>query len=160
MAIEIERKFLVAGDGWRHGADAGTVIRQGYLAASPTVAVRVRTCGEHAFLTVKGGGDPRARSEFEYAIPPADAHAMLDGLCRPPLIDKTRYRVPFAGHTWEIDVFAGDNAGLVLAEVELAAADEAVALPPWVGAEVTDDPRYLNANLARHPYGTWGKAAG
>lgn len=157
MATEIERKFLVTGDGWRHGA-TGIAIRQGYLAASPAVAVRVRTRGERAFLTVKGGASARVRSEFEYEIPRADAETMLDALCPPPLIEKTRYSVRFADHLWEIDVFAGDNAGLVLAEVELAAADEPVALPPWVGAEVTDDPRYLNANLARRPYRTWAAA--
>ncbi len=154
MATEIERKFLVRADDWRAGA-SGVVIRQGYLASSPALAVRVRTCGERAYLTIKAGASARVRSEFEYEIPAAEASIMLDALCPPPLIEKTRYRVAFAGHTWEVDVFEGDNKGLIMAEVELTAEDEVVALPSWVGEEVTDDPRYLNANLARQPFRTW-----
>jgi CYTH domain-containing protein len=154
---EIERKFLVAGDGWRAGAE-GVLIRQGYLVTAPALSVRVRICGERGFLTVKGGEGTLVRQEFEYEIPVADAGAMLDGLCQKPLIEKTRHAVRHAGHTWEIDVFSGENAGLVLAEVELAAVDERLELPPWVGREVTDDPRYLNANLAREPFRTWGSA--
>lgn len=159
MGQEIERKFLLAGDGWRAGAE-GVAIRQGYLAASPVLAVRVRIRGARGYLTVKGGGGTLVREEFEYEIPAADAQAMLDGLCLRPLVEKTRYTVRHRGHTWEIDVFEGDNAGLVVAEVELAAAGEVVALPDWVGREVTDDPRYLNANLARHPYRTWAADGG
>lgn len=154
MATEIERKFLVVGDGWRSGATA-VRIRQGYLHVAETLSVRVRTLGDRAFLTIKSGQLGPVRGEYEYPIPVADAAEMLDRLCPPPLIDKTRYSLDYAGRTWVVDVFAADNAGLVVAEVELEAADAAVTLPPWVGREVTDDGRYLNVNLISHPYQTW-----
>lgn len=155
MAIEIERKFLVRDDRWRAEASPGVRYRQGYLCTDVDRVVRVRTVGDGGFLTVKGATVGIARLEFEYPIPRANADAMLDRLCPAPLIEKTRYRVPFAGRVWEVDVFAGDNAGLILAEVELPSADAAVVLPPWAGAEVSDDPRYYNSNLARMPYGRW-----
>lgn len=155
MGQEIERKFLVAGDGWRAGADAGTALRQGYLCADAARSVRVRVAGREATLTIKGPGDGAVRDEFEYPIPLDDAHALLDRLCARPFIEKTRHRLSHAGHVWEIDVFGGDNAPLVVAEVELARADEHVVLPPWIGPEVTDDPRFTNARLATHPYTRW-----
>ena len=158
MAREIERKFLVTGEGWRAGAaDAGTAYRQGYLSAGADAGctVRVRIGGERAFLTVKGPAEGAARDEYEYPIPFADAAEMLERLCAGGTVEKVRHLVPFAGRTWEVDVFAGENAPLVVAEVEIETTDATVALPPWVGSEVTDDPRYTNAALARSPYSRW-----
>ena len=151
---EIERKFLVGNDSWRPGA-SGTRFRQGYLSTDPERTVRVRLEGDRGVLTIKGPSRGISRAEFEYPIPAAEAATLLDTLCLQPLIEKTRYRVEHGGHLWEIDEFAGDNAGLVLAEVELSSEDEQVALPPWVGMEVSNDPRYFNANLARHPFSRW-----
>lgn len=154
MGLEIERKFLVTGTAWKALA-AGVLIRQGYLSSAAERTVRVRIAGDQGFLTVKGKSRGLTRAEFEYAIPVEDAAAMLDGLCEKPLIEKTRYRVPFGAHTWEVDEFHGANAGLVVAEVELASADEEPALPPWVGREVSRDARYFNANLVKKPFTTW-----
>ena len=154
MQIEIERKFLLKNDDWRKGA-SGILYRQGYLCTDPERTVRVRIGGDTAILAIKGGGDGIARAEFEYPLPMEDAAHLLDRLCLQPLVEKYRYRVPFAGLTWEIDEFLGTNAGLLLAEVELERVDQPVPLPPWAGAEVTGDPRYYNAYLARHPYTTW-----
>ncbi len=145
--VEVERKFLVVSDGWRTG-EPGVSIAQGYLAAGGPATVRVRRMGDSAYLTIKGRPVGGARPEFEYPIPVAHAEAML-ALCPGQPLAKTRYRVPFGGRTWEVDVFEGRLAGLVLAEVELDRIDAAVDLPPWVGREVTDDPRYLNENLAQ-----------
>lgn len=158
MAIECERKFLVTADDWRPAARP-VAIRQGYLADERGVAVRVRIAGDAAFLTVKGarltgGAAGMSRLEFEYAIPLADGRALL-GLCRPPLIEKVRHILDHEGHEWVVDVFEGDNAGLIVAEVELHRPDEPLVLPAWVGEEVTSDPRYLNVSLAKHPYRSW-----
>jgi len=155
MGQEIERKFLVAGDGWRARADAGRRMRQGYLIADEARSVRVRVAGDVATMTIKGPSDGAVRDEFEYGIPLADAEALLERLCLRPFIEKTRHRVEHAGHLWEVDVFEGDNAPLVVAEVELARADEAVALPEWVGREVTGDGRFTNARLVERPYARW-----
>ena len=154
MGTEIERKFLVAGDGWRASAP-GRHIRQGYLSVDPARAVRVRTAGEKAWLTVKGALTGLSRPEFDYAIPLADARQMLDTLCHQPLIDKTRYKIRHGDHLWEVDEFHGANGGLVIAEVELDSETEIFARPPWLGPEVSDDPRYLNINLFRHAYREW-----
>lgn len=154
MGQEIERKYLVRGDAWRHLAE-GTVYRQGYLSTVKERTVRVRTMGDRGFLTVKGITVGATRTEFEYAIPLDDADRMLDELCLRPLIEKTRYLVTHGGHEWEIDEFTGENAGLVVAEVELDSEDEAIALPEWIGDEVTHDPRYFNANLIAHPFTAW-----
>lgn len=154
MPKEIERKFLVTGEPWR-AASSGTTYRQGYLSSHPERSVRVRTDGKKAKLTVKGLTRGATRDEFEYDLPLGDAEAMLDQLCERPLIEKTRYLVPYGGRTWEIDVFQGDNLGLVVAEVELASEDESLALPPWVAREVTDDPRYFNSNLVKNPFKNW-----
>ena len=154
MGIEIERKFLVRSDEWRVGA-AGQEVRQGFLSTDPERTVRIRVVGDRGYLTVKGRARGLARDEFEYPIPAADAEALLDGLCLRPLIEKTRYRVEHAGLIWEVDEFAGDNRGLVLAEVELADASTAVERPPWVGPEVSHDSRYYNANLVHHPFTRW-----
>jgi CYTH domain-containing protein len=154
MAREIERKFLVTNTDWKIGA-VGEPYRQGYLSTEKTRVVRVRTAGRRGYLTIKGLTTGISRVEFEYEIPADDAAEMLDDLCVPPLIEKTRYRVRFGGLTWEIDEFHGDNAGLVVAEVELTSPTQAVDLPPWVGREVSDDPRYFNVNLVQHPFTTW-----
>jgi adenylate cyclase len=160
MATEIERKFLLADDGWKPLADAGVVIRQGYLnTSSPNhqgkSSVRVRIAGEHANLNIKGATLGVTRQEYEYPIPLADASELLDTLADGPLIEKTRYHVRHGTHTWEIDVFAGDNQGLVVAEIELAAADEGFERPSWLGEEVSDDPRYYNVCLVKHPFKDW-----
>jgi len=154
MAIEIERKFLVHDDGWRRGA-VGKSYHQGYLTIDPERTVRVRIAGAEAFLTIKGKTEGMARNEFEYPIPLTDATLLLDQLCLRPLIEKTRYTLVYAGRTWEIDEFGGDNSGLILAEIELDSSDEEVELPPWVGEEVTDDHRYYNASLTQNPYRKW-----
>jgi adenylate cyclase len=156
MSKEIERKFLVKGDGWREmSRDAGLVIRQGYLSSKPACTVRVRAHGDRAFITVKGAPVGIVRAEYEYEIPLADAEEMLDTLCERPLIEKTRHELKTAGGAWVVDVFAGDNKGLVIAEVELDEAKQAIELPGWIAQEVTDDPRYLNVNLVKHPFNRW-----
>lgn len=154
MAQEIERKFLVVGDAWRTLA-TGTPYCQGYLSTVKGRTVRVRLVGEKGYLTVKGPSAGASRAEFEYEIPVADAEAMLVELCERPLIEKTRRKIPFEGLVWDVDDFAGDNAGLVVAEVELDDEAQEVRLPDWVGEEVTHDPRYFNANLVAHPYKDW-----
>lgn len=154
MAREIERKFLVLDETWRDGA-VGVPIRQGYLNLAPERTVRVRTAGGRAFLTVKGKTVGAARPEFEYEIPLADGIALLTDLAEKPLLEKRRYRLPWGGLTWEIDEFSGENAGLVVAEVELRDEGQPLVKPAWVGEEVTGDPRYFNASLVRRPYRTW-----
>lgn len=156
MAKEIERKFLVRDDSWRNN-HSGKPYRQGYLSTVKERTVRVRTAGEKAFLTVKGVSSGAARSEYEYEIPTADANEMLDRLCERPLIEKTRYRIPYENLRWEVDEFAGENRGLIVAEVELKDENEHFARPPWVGREVTDDPRYYNVNLVAHPFSKWNR---
>jgi adenylate cyclase len=155
MGTEIERKFLVHDRSVLDGAE-GVAYRQGYLSTDPERTVRIRRAGAHAFVTIKGLMRGTTRAEFEYAIPLEDVNALLD-LCLRPVIEKTRYRIDHAGLTWEVDVFEGDNDGLVVAEVELPWADTAVAIPAWVGAEVTADARYQNANLVRHPFRDWDR---
>jgi adenylate cyclase len=157
MKIEIERKFLLKNDDWRKGVD-GTLYRQGYLCTDPQRTVRVRVGGGEAILAVKGAGAGLARPEFEFPIPATDAEELLARCCLQPLVEKYRYRVPFAGLTWEVDEFLGANRGLVLAEIELERVDQPVPLPSWVGAEVTADPRYYNAYLARHPFTSWTRS--
>ena len=154
MAVEIERKFLVEGDGWRAGAK-GAVYRQGYLARGAECSVRVRLSADRAWLTVKGPTAGLRRLEHEYEIPVADAEEMLDRLCAEAIIEKRRYLVEHAGHTWEVDEFHGLNEGLVIAEIELDDERQEVELPDWLGAEVSHDPRYYNSNLAEDPYSRW-----
>ena len=155
MGVEIERKYLVKSDAWRELADAGTEYLQGYLIGARQASVRVRIEGNQAFLNIKSMTLDISRLEFQYPIPLADAREMLTQLCAKPLVEKTRYRVPHANHVWEIDVFAGVNQGLIVAEVELAAVNESLELPSWIGEEVSRDARYYNVNLARQPYATW-----
>ena len=154
MPKEIEKKFLVKGDDWR-GKAVGKRYRQGYLSTVKERTVRVRTVDAKGFITVKGQSVGASRSEYEYEIPVTDANEMLDRLCERPLIEKTRYRIPGAGVVWEVDEFGGENRGLIVAEVELESEDQQVSLPDWIGREVTDDPRYFNANLVAHPYSRW-----
>lgn len=159
MAVEIERKFLVATDRWRFDeqgvARHGVRFRQGYIPGNEDATVRVRLEGERGVLTIKARANGFSRLEYEYTIPAADAIEMLDKVCPQPQIDKVRYQVTVGEHVWEVDEFLGENAGLVVAEVELDAENEQFTLPEWVGAEVTEDTRYLNVNLARNPYRTW-----
>ncbi len=154
MGTEIERKFLVVGTAWKAGLQ-GNRVRQGYLCVEKERTVRVRAVDEHGWLTVKGVTRGVSRLEFEYPIPVADAHRLLDALCLQPIIDKTRYEIRHRGHLWEVDEFHGANQGLVVAEIELDSEDEAFARPPWLGDEVSDDARYFNAELVRHPYRDW-----
>ncbi len=154
MATEIERKFLVKNDSWRAGA-SGTSFRQGYLCAEPERTVRVRLEGAQGRLTIKGKSLGISRAEFEYEISADEAAEMLETLCLRPLIEKTRYRVEHAGRLWEVDVFHAENSGLIIAELELEAADSLFSLPDWVGTEVSADPRYFNANLVKQPYCRW-----
>lgn len=155
MATEIERKFLVSSDRWRDDVVEAIRYRQGYLGEADTSSVRVRVSDADAFLNIKGATVGAARLEYEYPIPLADAHEILDQLCRKPLIEKTRFYVNHKGHLWEIDVFEGENAGLVVAEVELDSVGEAFSRPPWLGKEVTQDIRYYNASLVSYPYTQW-----
>ena len=154
MAEEIERKFLVADSSWREQAQ-GTFYRQGYIPTQNRATVRVRIVGEQGYLTVKGPTAGITRLEFEYAIPLVEADSLLAHLCQPPLIEKWRYQLTMGNHLWEIDEFLGDNAGLVLAEIELASETESFSKPSWLGEEVSQDPRYYNVNLAKHPYCQW-----
>lgn len=154
MGLEIERKFLVRDEEWR-SLGQGVLLRQGYLSSAPERVVRVRVEGDSAMLTIKGKSRGATRSEWEYPIPLEDARAFLDGLCERPIIEKKRYRIPHAGMVWEVDEFFGENAGLVVAEIELESEDQAFSKPEWVGEEVTHDARYFNANLLKHPYSTW-----
>ncbi len=155
MGIEIERKFLVVGDDWR--AAPGVPCAQGYLNRDKQRTVRVRIVESRAWLTIKGANAGATRAEFEYPIPVADAEQLL-ALCDGPLVRKLRRVVVHAGATWEIDEFQGDNAGLVVAEIELPSEDTEFEAPPWLGAEVTHDARYFNSNLATAPFSTWAEA--
>ena len=154
MAKEIERKFLVIGEAWRALA-AGTAYRQGYLSTVKERTVRVRTIDASGFLTIKGISVGATRVEYEYEIPAADANEMLDDLCEKPIIEKNRYKIPFAGMTWEVDEFFGVNDGLIVAEIELTDEAQAFEKPDWIGDEVTGDPRYFNSNLIAKPFTTW-----
>jgi adenylate cyclase len=157
---EIERKFLVANDGWRGGADQGRRFRQAYLAETDRVAIRIRIKdGTEAVLTVKSASPGSSRVEFEYPMPVGDAE-VLSELRQGSLLEKTRFHTRHAGRVWEIDVYAGDNEGLVIAEVELESESANVDLPAWVGREVTDEACYYAARLAMRPYRSWPDAAG
>lgn len=157
MPVEIERKFLVAGDGWRTAVARTELYRQGYLANSAACSIRVRLADAGAWLNIKGRVQGARRAEYEYAIPPEEAAELLE-LCSEGRIEKHRHFVPHGGREWEVDEFFGDNAGLVVAEIELDHEDETLDVPPWAGAEVTDDVRYYNSSLARTPWTAWGKA--
>ena len=153
MGVEIERKFLVV-SGF-HPAGEGVLYRQGYLSTDPERVVRVRLAGESGFLTIKGRVEKGCCPEYEYPIPAADAAEMLDSLCAGNEVRKTRYRLPFRGYVWEVDVFEGVNRGLVLAEVEMESIEARPELPEWIDEEVTGDRRYFNACLSECPFSKW-----
>jgi adenylate cyclase len=158
VAIEVERKFLVAGEGWRSNVAAVRRFRQFYLVGEGKANIRVRIEDDaRAWLTIKSAAHGRIRDEFEYSIPLPDALEM-SRMAEGWIIEKTRHIVPYEGHDWEVDVFSGDNLGLVIAEVELASANERFDLPCWAGDEVTDDRRYYNASLAHCPFRQWPRS--
>jgi adenylate cyclase len=157
MPREIERKFLLKSDAWRSHIRESRPMSQGYLVSANKLSVRVRIAGKEAWLNIKSGGLSASRQEYEYPLPLDEARELL-ALAEGPLIDKTRHFVEHRGMTWEIDEFGGDNAGLVVAEVELDSEDAPFARPPWVGAEVTHLRRYYNVCLVSHPYRAWNEA--
>jgi adenylate cyclase len=154
MGVEIERKFLVVGDAWRTLGEP-SLLRQGYLSLDPARTVRVRIENGRGALTIKGRNSGATRGEWEYPIPLAEAAELLDTLCATPLVEKYRTRVNVGNHVWEVDEFLGENKGLLVAEIELAAEDEIFLLPEWVGAEVTGDTRYYNSSLITLPFSRW-----
>ena len=155
MATEIERKFLLNDSSWKSFADEGTVYSQGYLVGSKMSSVRVRIQGKHAYLNIKSATIDITRQEFEYEIPIDEATEILETLCEKPLIRKTRYHIKNENHLWEIDVFEGENKGLVVAEIELSDKNESFNKPEWLGIEVSDDERYYNVSLVKHPFKDW-----
>ena len=155
MPTEIERKFLVVGTDWKESASFKESIQQGYLCADVERSVRVRATAERAWIAIKGRLQGMTRAEFEYPIPVTDARELIGTLCLPGVIEKTRYQVDVNDLSWEVDEFFGANAGLVVAEIELATEKQTISLPAWIGKEVTFDPRYLNASLGHHPYSEW-----
>ncbi len=173
MAMEIERKFLVQGAPWQEQASQGVKITQGYLCTDRERSIRIRLCepmttttpsptknrAEYsdctAFITIKSFVSALTTHEYEYAIPPQEARVLLDTLALSPPIEKIRHRIAHAGHTWEVDVFLGANAGLVVAEIELTQEDEAFAKPAWLLEEVTYNTQYKNSHLVHKPFSTW-----
>ena len=154
MGREIEKKFLIADNSWR-GLAEGSLYCQGYLNSEKGRTVRVRTVNERGILTIKGPEANGVRLEYEYDIPITEAREMLFQLCHRPLIEKIRYRILYAGFNWEVDEFKGENAGLLLAEIELDFVGQQFEKPPWIGMEVTGDTRYYNACLVQNPYSHW-----
>lgn len=148
MGKEIERKFLVCDKSFMRMAESSTEIRQAYLSTSPDATVRVRIAGAKAFITVKSRNRGASRDEWEYDVPVSDAEEMIAACCGHSLVSKRRYVVPYGAHRWEIDVFDGRLAGLTVAEVELREENEPVAIPPFIGREVTGDTRYYNSSLS------------
>ncbi|MDB5908505.1 MAG: adenylate cyclase [Massilia sp.] len=153
MGVEIERKFLLAGDGWRALGEP-VLLRQGYLCNEPARVVRVRIEGDAAYITIKGKSSGATRGEWEYPIPLGDANELL-ALCELPLVEKYRRKIEFGGNVWEVDEFLGANQGLVLAEIELSSEDQAFEKPDWIGKDVTHDSRYYNSNLVKNPFSGW-----
>ncbi len=155
MGVEIERKFLVNLAEWQIvEKPQGSSYRQGYILKEPQKTIRIRVTDQQSFMTIKGQSTSFSRSEYEYVIPTKDAEELLANFCKEVIV-KTRYCIDYAGKTWEVDVFAGDNDGLIVAEIELDSEDEQFELPAWVAQEVTGDNRYYNSNLSVHPYATW-----
>ena len=157
MGIEIERKFLLANADWRRAVTRSVTMLQGYLASSESCSIRVRLTADEARLNIKSATLGIERQEFDYALPKADAEHMLRTLCGTRTLNKTRHFVMYAGQEWEIDEFAGTNAGLIVAEIELTHRDQTFSPPPWLGREVSDDVRYYNSRLVEFPYKDWAK---
>lgn len=155
MATEIERKFLIVNDSWREQVTQEKNIRQGYFASAGKASLRIRISGDSANLNIKSATLDVTRLEYEIPIALSDAKEMLENLCERPFIEKVRYLVPFGDHVWEVDEFSGDNQGLLVAEIELSSADENFEKPDWLGEEVSDDERYYNVCLVKHPYKDW-----
>ncbi len=155
MATEIERKFLVKNDNWKSQVTKQKHLVQGYLSGSEHSSIRVRISGESAHLNIKSTTLALTRKEYEYPIPLQDAQEILAELCQKPMIEKTRYYIKDQEFVWEVDVFAGENQGLVVAEIELNSADQKYPRPDWLGEEVSDDPRYYNVSLLKHPFKDW-----
>ena len=151
----MERKFLVKDDRWRQEITETLILRQGYLMTDPHCTVRVRASNSSAWLTIKGKNAGGATPEFEYPIPKDDAATMLEQLAHRPLVEKKRHMVPYGGFLWEVDEFFGANAGLIIAEIELASLDQPFPRPPWVGAEVTGELQYYNSSLVARPFSQW-----
>lgn len=156
MACEIERKFLVRETLWQKPGQ-GVRIVQAYLHTAPDLTIRLRIAGGRGFLTLKGFCSGCSRSEYEYPIPAGDAESMLREFPVSDLVRKTRYLCPYGAHVWEVDVFEGENAGLIVAEIELKSETETFAAPPWLDREVTGDHRYSNSALAVTPYRAWSQ---
>jgi adenylate cyclase len=155
MPLEIERKFLLRSEEWRGAVSSRVLMRQGYLGAGGRSSIRARIAGERAWLTLKAKRSGMTRLEYEYSIPVQEANEILDELCEGPLIEKYRHEVVLGEHIWEIDEFLGSNAGLIVAEIELSSEADEFERPSWLGEEVTEDARYYNFNLARHPFNAW-----
>lgn len=155
MATEIEHKFLIVNDNWRNDADEGIYMVQGYMGSNEKSSIRIRINGDSANLNIKSKTIGIQRSEFDYPIPFDEAKEILESLCDKPFIEKTRFHVKHDEHDWEVDVFAGENEGLIVAEIELNSAEEQFTCPDWVGENVSDDPRYYNICLVTHPYKDW-----
>lgn len=157
MGKEIERKFLIKYSEWNElQKTSGKHLRQGYLLSDPEKTIRVRTADEHAWITIKGKSVGATRLEYEYEIPLQDGIELLSNFAESPL-EKVRHEIINQSKTWEVDVFLGDNAGLIVAEIELESEDEGIDLPNWVGEEVTGDIRYYNSNLIKNPFKTWNQ---
>jgi len=155
LAIEIERKFTIKNDSWRQQIDKSQRYVQGYLAGNERTSVRVRIAGEQANINIKSATLGIFRQEYEYPLPLEDAETMLTDLCEKPVIDKVRHFVTYAGKVWEIDEFSGENKGLIVAEIELNDIEEQFELPDWADKDVSDDKRYYNVSLVKHPYKDW-----
>lgn len=158
MAIEVEHKFLLKNNHWRHQISHSIKYSQGYLSSQPTCSIRIRISDNQAWLNIKSATIGSYRREYEYEIPLSDADEILHELCVKPLIEKNRHFVICEGYTWEIDEFYGDNAGLIVAEIELSEIGQPFEKPEWLGQEVTYDLRYYNNNLALHPYSEWNNS--
>ena len=153
MGVEIERKFLVLPNRWNVKGE-GMRIRQGYLSTDPERNVRIRICDKEALLTIKGKTVGISRTELEYPIHLKDAEVLLD-LCHRPLIEKTRFEIPAGELKWEVDIFEGENEGLMIAEIELPDEQTTFTIPAWIGEEVTTDFRYSNSSLCEKPFKDW-----
>ncbi len=158
MAIEIEHKYKVKNESYKEIATSATYYKQGYICSDKNCIVRVRIAGEKAMLTIKGETHGASRSEYEVEIDIATAQSLLNEFCPSPIVEKTRYVVPYGHHTWEVDCYHGKNNGLIVAEIELQSEHQLYELPPFIGENVTGIPRYYNSCLAQHPYSEWDEA--